>query len=134
MPIKLTFEEVCEVVMNHCRERKWDQTNTPRSLAISLSLEANELLEYYQWQDETFGTTTDLAGELADIFIYAIQFAHKNEIDIVGAIQAKIEAQAEKYPAQLFQIEDPNERSKAWLAAKRRYKRNSPSNRERYGE
>lgn len=44
----MTFEEAQELVMNHIRARKWDKTNDSRGLAISLSLEANELLEYFQ--------------------------------------------------------------------------------------
>ena len=47
----MTFEEVQELVMDHIRARKWDKTNDSRGLAISLSLEANELLEYFQWGD-----------------------------------------------------------------------------------
>ena len=46
--------------MQHVRARKWDQTNTSRSLAISMSLEANELLEYFQWDEESFGGKTEL--------------------------------------------------------------------------
>ena len=44
----MTFEEAQELVMSHIRARKWDTTNDSRGLAISLSLEANELLEYFQ--------------------------------------------------------------------------------------
>lgn len=44
----MTFEEAQELVMNHIRARKWDKTNDSLGLAISLSLEANELLEYFQ--------------------------------------------------------------------------------------
>lgn len=45
----MTFEEAQELVMSHIRARKWDKTNDSHGLAISLSLEANELLEYFQW-------------------------------------------------------------------------------------
>lgn len=123
MNSKLTFEDAAKVVMRHIKERKWDETNSSRGIAISLSLEANELLEYYQWQDESFGNKEDLASELADIFIYAIHFAHRYEIDIPSAIVKKIKTQAKKYPVEIFKIEDEAERNKAWLEAKKNFKK-----------
>lgn len=86
----MTFEESQELVMDHIRARKWDETNDSRGLAISLSLEANELLEYFQWGDKHIGTKDDMASELADIIIYAIQFAARFDIDIPEAVAAKI--------------------------------------------
>ena len=121
MATKLTFEDVCKAVLEHIRERKWDNTNSNRGIAISLSLEANELLEYFQWRDESFGSKEDLASELADIFIYAIQFADRYDVDINEAIMKKLEKQAKKYPVELFQIEDEKERDKAWLEAKKNF-------------
>ncbi len=125
MPKQLTFEEARALVLQHVKERKWDKTNSSRGLAISLSLEANELLEYFQWNDESFGNKEDMASELADIFIYAIQFADRYEIDIPLAIAEKIEKQAKKYPVEIFEIEDETERNKAWLAAKKNYKKDT---------
>ncbi|CPZ28430.1 Uncharacterised protein [Mycobacteroides abscessus] len=56
--------------MAYCSERGWDKTNSSRSLAISLSLEANELLELYQWTEDPSGSVSELADELADILIW----------------------------------------------------------------
>lgn len=120
-----TFEEACTAVLEHIKARKWDTTNSNRGVAISLSLEANELLEYFQWQDESFGSKEDLASELADIFIYAIQFADRYDINIAEAIMKKLEKQAKKYPVEIFQIEDEKERNKAWLEAKRNFKKDT---------
>lgn len=120
-----TFEEACELVMQHIKARKWDKTNSTRGIAISLSLEANELLEYFQWHDESFGSKEDMASELADIFIYAIQFADRYGIDIPTAIQKKITEQDKKYPVEIFEITDDKARNKAWLEAKRNYKKNT---------
>lgn len=122
---ELTFEAACTQVMEHVKARKWDKTGSSRGLAISLSLEANELLEYFQWQDESFGTKEDMASELADIFIYAIQFAHRHQIDIPSAIVKKIEKQNKKYPVELFEIKDEKERNKAWLKAKVNHKKDT---------
>ncbi len=125
MPKQLTFEEACILVMQHTKARKLDKTNSSRDLAISLSLEANELLEYFQWHDESFGSKEDMASELADILIYAIQFADRYEIDIPLAIAKKIEKQDKKYPVEIFEIEDEKERNKAWLEAKKNYKKDT---------
>lgn len=119
----MTFEEAQELVMNHIRARKWDKTNDSRGLAISLSLEANELLEYFQWGDKHIGTEDDMASELADIIIYAIQFAARFDINIPEAVAAKIAKQAEKYPVEIFEIEDKAEQNRRRLEAKKNYKK-----------
>lgn len=121
----LTFEEVRDAIMGHVRARGWDKVNTSRGLAISMSLEANELLEYFQWGEENFGTKEDLASELADILIYAIHFADKNGIDILLEVMKKLEKSAKKYPVEIFEIEDEDERNKVWLDAKRGYKKDT---------
>ena len=122
---QLRFEEAYALVMRHVKARKWDKTNSTRGLAISLSLEANELLEYFQWHDESFGNKEDMASELADIFIYAIQFADRYKIDIPTAIQKKIAKQDKKYPKEIFEIEDEKERNKVWLEAKKNYRKDT---------
>lgn len=120
---KPTFEDACAIVMEHVKARKWDKTNSPKGIAISMSLEANELLEYFQWKEDPFGSKDDLASELADIMIYAIQFADRYDIDIPTAIENKIEKQEKKYPVEIFEIEDEEERNKRWLEAKKNYKK-----------
>ena len=122
---KPTFEEAVQIVMGHMRERGWDKINTPKGIAISLSLEASELLEYFQWQDDPFGNKEDLESELADIFIYAIHFADKYDIDIPAAIKKKIDKSSKKYPVEIFQTDDPKERDRVWLEAKRNYKKDT---------
>ena len=120
---KPTFEDACAIVMEHVKARKWDKTNSPKGIAISMSLEANELLEYFQWKEDPFGSKDDLASELADIMIYAIQFADRYDIDIPTAIKNKIDKQEKKYPVEIFEIEDEEERNKRWLEAKKNYKK-----------
>lgn len=122
---RLTFEQVVEKIMTHVRERKWDQANTSRGLAISMSLESNELLEYYQWNEESFGSKEDIASELADIFIYMVQFADKNGIDLLPSVIEKLEKSATKYPVEIFEIADKDERDEAWLEAKRKYRKDT---------
>lgn len=112
-----TFEEISQLIWQHLIERDW-QDNPPRGLAISIALEATELLEHYQWQDEAVGDRQALAEELADIFIYAFQFAMVNDIDIAAAIRQKLEKAARKYPAEKFKGKNVQERKDAWLDAK----------------
>lgn len=121
----MTFEEVQELVMDHIRARKWDKTNDSRGLAISLSLEANELLEYFQWNDTHIGTKDDMASELADIIIYAIQFADRFDINIPEAVAAKIAKLDKKYPVEIFEIKDKVEQDCRFLEAKKNYKKDT---------
>jgi NTP pyrophosphatase (non-canonical NTP hydrolase) len=62
---------------------------TPRNLAISLSLEANEVLEHFQWQEET-EPSEELADELADVALYLLQIASIAGIDLEQAVLSKL--------------------------------------------
>jgi len=120
MPTKqsnATFEAINQLIRKHLEDRDW-HNNPPRSLAISIALEANELLEHYQWQDKPVGNKQALAEELADIFIYSFQFAQINDIDIADAIQRKLAKAAQKYPAEKFKGKSSGEREAAWIDAK----------------
>ena len=63
---------------------------TPRNLAISLSLEANEVLEHFQWTEDLIAKE-DLACELADVALYLLQLASITGIDLEHAILTKLE-------------------------------------------
>src|SRR5690606_8641067 len=63
---------------------------TPKNLAISLVLEASEVLERFQWDDET-GDKAELASELADVMLYLLQLASISEIDLGNAVMSKLE-------------------------------------------
>lgn len=62
---------------------------TPRNLAISLVLEASEVLEHFQWGDES-PDSEKLAGELADVMLYLLQLASVSEIDLGQAVLDKL--------------------------------------------
>jgi NTP pyrophosphatase (non-canonical NTP hydrolase) len=62
---------------------------TPRNLAISLSLEANEVLEHYQWYESSVNKE-DLASELADVALYLLQLSSITDIDLEKAILEKL--------------------------------------------
>src|SRR5262245_14368154 len=63
---------------------------TPKNLAISLVLEASEVLEHFQWGEET-SNKADLAGELADVMLYLLQLASVSEIDLGQAVLDKLD-------------------------------------------
>lgn len=113
----VTLEELNQTIWSHMEARDW-HNNPSRGLAISLSLEASELLEHYQWQDEPVGGTEAVGEELADIFIYGIQFAQINNIDIAEAIKRKLEKAAKKYPAENFKGKTSEEMQKTWIKNK----------------
>ena len=112
-----SIHELGRIVWQHLVDRDWDDPE-PRSLAISLSLEANELLEHYQWHKEPVGDKEALGEELADILIYALQYAHVMGIDPAEAIRDKLAKSAKKYPAKQFKGKAGPERTELWLQAK----------------
>jgi NTP pyrophosphatase (non-canonical NTP hydrolase) len=85
-------------------EREWKQFHTPRSLAASISIEAAELLELFQWSSDASlaadveARRTDLERELADVVIYALLLAHDTGVDLEAAIATKLAENADKYP------------------------------------
>jgi NTP pyrophosphatase (non-canonical NTP hydrolase) len=85
--------------------RDWAQFHTPRNLAASLSIEAAELLELFQWDLEDAPPLDSarrerIAEELADIGIYALLLAHEAGIDLGRAIADKIDENERKYPVE----------------------------------
>ena len=67
----------------------------------------------------------ELSDELADVLIYAIQFAKHYDIDISEAIMKKLEKSAIKYPVEKFTSTDPKERRKNWLEIKKNHKKDT---------
>jgi NTP pyrophosphatase (non-canonical NTP hydrolase) len=91
MDIKQLTEEMHRLV----RSKGWyaadsKRPQTPRNLAISLSVEAAEILEHFQFQ-ENARDKNELAGELADVALYLLQLASISDIDLEKAILDKIE-------------------------------------------
>ena len=117
-----TFQDINQIIWDYLEARDWHK-NPPRGLATSILLEASELLEHYQWRDEPVGNKEELAEELADIFIYAFQFAQITDINITEAIGKKLIKSGKKYPAETFKGKGAAERTASWLDAKVNYKK-----------
>ncbi len=94
-------EEILKAVDKFNKDRNWDRFHDGKDLAISLSLEANELLEIYQWSLEDLeceNRIDRIKEELADVFLYAIQIAQHYNLDIDEIIKNKMKRNEEKYP------------------------------------
>jgi NTP pyrophosphatase (non-canonical NTP hydrolase) len=96
----MNIQELTERMHAFVRSKGWyepesKRPQTPRNLAISLSLEANEVLEHFQWQDD-LKEKEDLAGELADVALYLLQLASVSGIDLEQAVLKKLETNAKR--------------------------------------
>ena len=80
-------------------DRDWDQFHTPVNLAKSISIEASELLECFQWSDTDFNRE-HVCEELADVMNYCIQMADKLGVDLDEIINKKIDQNEKKYPVE----------------------------------
>ncbi|MBI5276337.1 MAG: nucleotide pyrophosphohydrolase [Burkholderiales bacterium] len=86
-------------------ERDWKQFHNPKDVAISLLLEASELVELFQWKqgDEiaqvVAGDKARVAEELADVFYYTLLMSRDLGIDLAEALRSKLVSNAQKYPA-----------------------------------
>jgi NTP pyrophosphatase (non-canonical NTP hydrolase) len=91
---EMDIKELTEEMNRFVRSKGWyDKTSkrpqTPRNLAISLALEAAEILEHFQWHDE-IKDKEELARELADVALYLLELASVTEIDLEKAILNKL--------------------------------------------
>lgn len=79
------------------KDRDWDQFHTPCNLAKSISIEAAELLECFQWSNEEYNKE-EVLEELADVMNYCIQMSLVLDVDIVDIINKKMDKTELKYP------------------------------------
>jgi NTP pyrophosphatase (non-canonical NTP hydrolase) len=103
-----TFAEVKARVLDFVRARDWEQFHSPKNLSMALAAETGELMEHFLWStpEQSQAVVRDpakrakIADELADVVIYAIEFANITGLDIAAAIEAKMAANALKYPVE----------------------------------
>ncbi|PHS33571.1 MAG: nucleotide pyrophosphohydrolase [Methylophaga sp.] len=97
--------DIVQKLIDFRHERDWEQFHTPKDLAISLSIEASELLEWFQWgsnEQIALKLKSDkreaLEDEVADVVAYLTYLCHDLDIDINKVVEAKIKKNAAKYP------------------------------------
>ena len=99
------LDELTQRVRAFVEERDWDRFHSPKNLAMALSVEASELVELFQWLTEEESDAPDperrrrVAEELADVLWFLVRLSDRLGIDLLEAAEAKLAANAAKYPA-----------------------------------
>lgn len=92
------MEEVTKAIKDFNSERDWDQFHSPENLAKSISIEAGELLECFQWNNKY--DEDEVREELADVFNYCFLMADKLGVNPKEIILEKLEKTRKKYPVE----------------------------------
>ena len=109
------IEKLTKKVIKFRDDRDWKKFHNPKDLSISLSLEAAEVLEHFQWKSpeeiKKYIKTNkkDLAGELADVLKYLLMLSHELRIDLVKAVPLKMKKDAKKYPVEKYRGKHPKD-------------------------
>ncbi len=106
MDDQTTLGELRTAVDQFVAARDWHQFHTPKNLAMSIAIEAAELMEHFQWLtiEQSSALMTDpakraeVADELADVLIYCLSFANSTGIEVSQAIQAKLARNETRFP------------------------------------
>ena len=91
------LEQVKQRIDKFNKDRDWDKFHSPSNLAKSISIEANELLECFQWNDSEYDIEA-VKEELADVMNYCIQMSQVLDVDIIDILNAKMDKTEKKYP------------------------------------
>lgn len=91
-------------------QRDWEKFHDPKNLAMSIAIEAAELMEHFQWltSQEAGDAPNDpaalaeIADELSDVLAFVLSLANRCDIDITQALRKKMEANRRKYPTEQF--------------------------------
>jgi dCTP diphosphatase len=115
-----TLAELRRIVDEFVDQRDWHQFHTPKNLAMSLSIEAAELMEHFQWltaeQSRAVARQPEelsaVGEELADVLCYVLAMANELGLDLSTTLRGKMDKNAQKYPAPeyrgRFGPDDPN--------------------------
>lgn len=98
------IKELTEKILKFREERDWEQFHNPKDVALSLVLEAGEVMEHFQWKNkeeiESYVQTSrkEIGEELADVLYWVLLLSSDLGIDIKETLEKKIEKNAAKYP------------------------------------
>lgn len=114
MDSKVTFQDIKSYEKKFTQERKWGAFHDPKSLSMSIAIEASELMEIFQWKsiEESFDIKNDekefnhLKEELSDVIMYCMSLANTLDIDVSDALTDKIKKNALKYPVESNKYSD----------------------------
>lgn len=97
--MKNKYDSLCERIEKFNDDRDWNQFHSPANIAKSISIEAGELLECFQWNESDYNKD-DVIDELADVANYCIQMSQVLNVDLIEAINNKIDKTEKKYPVE----------------------------------
>lgn len=92
------MQNAIKEIIEFNKEREWDQFHSPENLAKSIVIEAGELLECFQWNDN-YGKEK-VCEELADVVNYCIVMANQLQVDLETIVLDKLEKNRQKYPVE----------------------------------
>ena len=96
--MEVTMEKAKREILEFNKERDWDQFHSPENLAKSIAIEAGELLECFQWNNEF--DQEEVCEELADVVNYCILMAYRLGVDLEDIFLKKLEKNRQKYPVE----------------------------------
>ena len=105
-----TIETLKEAVRRFAAERAWEPFHSPKNLVMGMAVETAELMEHFLWVEgeesrrlaQEPARRSDIADEMADVACYLLNLSNVLGIDLSEAILAKIEKNAQKYPAKEY--------------------------------
>jgi NTP pyrophosphatase (non-canonical NTP hydrolase) len=102
----MSIEEITQKIRDFRDARDWAQFHNPKDMAIAISIEASELLEHFLWktpeesEERLNNKRGEIQDEIADIAIYLFELSDNLGIDLIDAMDQKIQKNDEKYPAE----------------------------------
>jgi NTP pyrophosphatase (non-canonical NTP hydrolase) len=99
---RTTVGELKSKVEAFVAARQWERFHTGKNLAMSIAIEAAELMEHFQWSPELPDqlNRAEAAEELADVVIYALALANRLELDVAAAVTAKLNKNETRFPVE----------------------------------
>jgi len=100
------IEDLAKRIIDFRDARDWKQFHNPKDLALSLVLEATEVMEHFQWKNATEmkkhlkDNKSEVADELADTLYWLLLMSHDFDIDLLDALDKKLKKNEAKYPVE----------------------------------
>ena len=97
------MKELMNIINQFRDDRDWRKFHNEKDLAISISLEASELLELFQWKNSeevVENSIEEIKEELADVLIYSLMMADNLNLDVEDIIKSKLDLNEQKYPVE----------------------------------
>jgi NTP pyrophosphatase (non-canonical NTP hydrolase) len=98
------MDMMIEKIVKFVNERNWEKFHNPKDLAISLNLEAAEVLEHFQWKspqeinDHVKNNKDDISDELVDVLYWVLLMSHYLDVDLKKAFEREMKQNEKKYP------------------------------------